>query len=105
METAMNVRQSLTLGLGALLAAVTFGAAAQSTPSSAAPGADKAAATRHGAAKQQPSSARRRQAAHEQAAARSQETPYHDALKQCVVGPADQRERWIDNAIARFARS
>jgi len=102
----MNLRQSLTLGLGACFAAMTFAAAAQSASQSSPPSAsDKSAATSQSTSKRHATSAPRASASHEQMAAGSQDTAYHDALKQCVAGPADQRDRCIDNAIARFGRS
>jgi len=36
---------------------------------------------------------------------RDNESPYHAALKQCVEGPANQRDHCIDQAINQYGRS
>ncbi len=71
------------------------------------PSAKKAAgshkATTQTAVKKEDANAAARSARNMQAA---QETPYHAALRQCVQQPdMRQRDRCIDDAIARYGRS
>lgn len=124
----MNSKDACTLGLGvcvSLLALSAAGQTATGNPPAAAPqgaaatasapasdSAGKAKAAhpsthKHHASAHHASAHHAKHTKHEHvtAAGGHQETAYQTALKSCVAGPAGQRDRCLDDAIARYARS
>ena len=120
----MNLRNVYPVGLGVcltLLALSAGGQTATGNPSHSAagqgaaatanaPSSDSAGKSKTAAAsthKHHAPAHHTTHAKHEQAAAASgnQETAYRTALKSCVAGPAGQRDRCLDDAIARYGRS
>jgi hypothetical protein len=126
-ETTMNSRSMYPVGLGVCLALLALTAAGQTTTSSSshATTAPNKAATANstanaptGAATTAPASGAKKHhsTTHQQmhhepqsmgaaSAAGSRESAYRAALRTCVAGPAAQKERCLDDAIARHGRS
>jgi hypothetical protein len=123
----MNSRSTYSAGLGVCLTLLALAAAGQTTtgsssnaamtPSKAAT-ANTTTSAATGATTTAPASGahKHHSTAHHQMHARAepmaaasvagnQETAYRVALRNCVAGPAGQREGCLDNAIARFGRS
>jgi hypothetical protein len=121
----MNSRSMYPAGLGVCLALLALSAEGQTTAGSSsqaanAPSNATAANTSTSAAAvtKAPASGHHKHhsAAHHQMHAKgepmvaaptagSQESAYRAALKNCVAGPAEQKERCLDDAIARHGRS
>lgn len=122
----MKTRIVYPAGIGVCLSLLALSVGGQTTVGSPLPGATAstktatASPTTSAASKVPAASASTTQehhaAAHHQSKAKhkhmaaaspteSQETAYHAALKQCVAGPAGQRESCLDGAIARFGRA
>ena len=89
----------------------TTGNTSSATPTASSPSVSGKSAVTPGSSTQKHHAATHHQskAKHQHTAAASpvgnQETAYQAALKQCVAGPAAQRESCLDSAIARFGRA
>lgn len=119
----MNLRNAYRVGLGVclpLLALSASGQAATGNPSQSATGqgaaatanapkSDSASKPKTAAASTHKHHAPAHHTTHakydQAATASSHETAYRTALRSCVAGPAGQRERCLDDAIARYGRS
>lgn len=123
----MNSQSMYPAGLGVCLALLALSAAGQTTTSSSshaatAPSTTATAKTTTNAATGPATTApasgakKHHSTTHHQkhpkpqpmeaaSAAGSQESAYRAALKNCVAGPAAQKERCLDDAIARHGRS
>lgn len=126
LETIMKTRIVYPAGIGVCLSLLALSVGGQTTSGNPSPAATSptktatASPTTSAATKAPAASASTTQkhhatahhhskAQHNHMAAASptenQETAYHAALKQCVAGPAGQRESCLDGAIARFGRA
>ena len=118
----MNLKSVYPVGLGVcltLLALSAGGQTATGNPSPAATGQGAAATANApssesaGKSKTAAASTHKHHATHhathtkhdQPATSGYRETPYRTALRSCVTGPAGQRDRCLDDAIARYGRS
>ena len=118
----MNLRSAYPAGIGVFLTLLTLSAAGQQTAgASVAPSktatANTAASDAAGKSDTKSTSGTHKhhvKAHHNEHARRqsttaastgNQETAYRAALRNCVAGPAAQRDSCLDNSIARFGRS
>ena len=118
----MTLRYTYPVGLGVcltLLALSAGGQTATGNPSQSATGQGAAATANapssHSAPKPKTAAAstHKHHATHpathtkhdQPATSGYRETPYRTALRSCVAGPAGQRDRCLDDAIARYGRS
>ena len=121
----MNSRSMYPIGLGIVLAVLALSAAGQSTTGKASDAAmaPKATATANatsagtgtttaptsGAKKHHSTAHHQAHAKHQPMAAASpageQDSAYRAALETCVAGPTSQKDRCLNDAIARFGRS
>lgn len=119
LEVIMKTRIVWSAAVGACLTLIALSAGGQTstgntssatTTASTASAAGKSAAAPAGATQKHHATAHHQsKAKHKHMAAASpagnQETAYQAALKQCVAGPAGQRESCLDGAIARYGRA
>lgn len=119
----MNLRSMYPTGLGIVLTLLALSAAGQSTTGKASEaattpkttatanatsaGTDTAAAPASGARKHNSTAHHQAHPKHQPMASAGgdRDSDYRAALKSCVAGPAGQKDRCLDDAIARFGRS
>jgi hypothetical protein len=119
LETIVKTRIVCSAAVGACLTLIALSAGGQTTTgntSSATTTASTASAAGKSAVTPASSTQKHHATAHHQSKAKhkhmtaaspagNHETAYQAALKQCVTGPAGQRESCLDGAIARFGRA